>query len=169
MRAVWSGASSNAFRHDRRVSFNQPLAGGENFLVQPRGGIARDAYVVHLLQRDARRTQAIIDRLRRKSRAMLDAIEALFLDGRDQFAVFDERGRRVTMECIDAENVQGLKGRIGQADNGEDGTKSDQCPGVSTFKSCLKSQACHWSFGRAGYRLALPPGFWFLQSSGKRF
>ena len=61
--------------------------------------------MIQLSNRDSRRTQAILDRLRGKSGAVLDAIEALFFDGGDQLSIFDERGRRITVIGVDAENV----------------------------------------------------------------
>src|SRR2546423_527336 len=73
--------------------------------VSMRGRLARYANMIQLSNRDSRRTQAILDRLRGKSGAVLDAIESLFFDGGDQLAVFDERGRRITVICIYAEDV----------------------------------------------------------------
>ena len=70
------------------------------------GWVARNAHVLNFTNLDSRGTQAILDRLRRKSGIVLDAIEALFFDGGDQFAVSYERGGRITVICIDAEDVQ---------------------------------------------------------------
>ena len=73
--------------------------------MQMRRRIARDAHVLNLFDVDARSAQTILNRLCRKAGAVLDAIEALFLDGRDQPAVFDQRCRRVTVICIDSKDV----------------------------------------------------------------
>jgi len=78
---------------------------GQNLFVQMGAGVARNADVVDLLNPDSRRAQAILDRLSGKSGAVLDAIEALFFDGANQLTVFDERGGRITVICIDAEDV----------------------------------------------------------------
>ena len=73
--------------------------------MQVRRRIARDAHVLNLFDVDARRAQTILNRPRGKAGAVLDAIEALFLDGRDQPTVFDQRRRRITVIGIDAEDV----------------------------------------------------------------
>ena len=69
------------------------------------GGVAQNAYVFNFFNRDTGRAQTIFDRLRGKSGAVLDAIEALFFDRGDELAVLDERGGRITVICIDAEDV----------------------------------------------------------------
>ena len=77
-----------------------------------RGRLARDANVIQISNRDSRRTQAILNRLRGKSGAVLDAIEALFFDGGYELAIFDEGGRRITVISIDAEDVHRKYGTV---------------------------------------------------------
>lgn len=50
--------------------------------------------------------EAVLNRLRGKTRAVLDAIEAFFFDSRDQTVVANNRSRRISVICINAENVQ---------------------------------------------------------------
>ena len=69
------------------------------------GGVARNAQMFNFFNRDTGRAQTILDRLLGKSGAVLDAIEALFFSGGDKRAVFDERGCRITVICIDAKDV----------------------------------------------------------------
>ena len=75
-----------------------------------RSRVTRNAQMLDFANLDSRRTQAILDRLRWKSGAVLDAIEALFFDRGDELAVLDERGGRITVICIDAEDVHSLLG-----------------------------------------------------------
>jgi hypothetical protein len=53
---------------------------------------------------NARFAQAITNGLRWKAGPMLYAAEALLLGGRDKFAVADQRGSWIGMECIKAQN-----------------------------------------------------------------
>lgn len=64
--------------------------GVQNFLVQMRRRIARDADVAHLFKPHARRIETVTNRLLGETGAMFDAIEALFFDRGDQSAVFDD-------------------------------------------------------------------------------
>lgn len=61
--------------------------------------------MINLLDSDARGAQAILDGLGRKTRAVLDAIEALFFDGRDKPAVAHDRRRCITVISVYAEDV----------------------------------------------------------------
>src|SRR5712692_8165697 len=67
--------------------------------------VARNADVLDGFDPDSRSLQAILNRLCRKAGAVLHAIEALFLDSGDNSAVFDQRGRRVPVISVNAENV----------------------------------------------------------------
>ena len=62
----------------------------ENLLVQVRRRIARDTDVVHVLESHACFFETVTNRLRGETRAVLDAVEAFFLDRGDQSAVFDD-------------------------------------------------------------------------------
>ena len=54
---------------------------------------------------NSRRTQAVLDRLRGKPRAVLDAIEALFFNRGNQLAVAHNGRRRVTVISVYAKDV----------------------------------------------------------------
>ena len=60
--------------------------------------------MLHIGERDARFAQAIGDRLRGKAGPMLDAAEALLLRRRDELAVAHERGRRIAVKGVEAED-----------------------------------------------------------------
>ena len=77
----------------------------ENLLMQVRRRIARDADVVHVLEPYVRCFETVTDRLLGETRAMFDAIEALFLGGGDQSAVFDDCRRSIAVIRVDSENV----------------------------------------------------------------
>ncbi len=77
----------------------------QNLLVQVRRRIARDADVVHVLESHAGGIEAVTDRLFGKTRAVLDAIEALFFGGGDQSAVFDDCRRSIAVIRVDSEDV----------------------------------------------------------------
>jgi hypothetical protein len=57
--------------------------------MQMRGRVARYANVIDVFDRNPCRRETIAQSSRRKSRAMLDAVEALFLSGRHDPSVFD--------------------------------------------------------------------------------
>jgi len=86
-------------------TINHAPGASQNPLMQMRGGVARNADVLDFLNPNSGRAQAILNRLSGKSGAVLDAIETLFFGGRDQLAVFDERGGCIAVICIDAEDV----------------------------------------------------------------
>lgn len=77
----------------------------QDFLVQMRRRIARDADMVHIFQPHVRRCETVTDGLLGKARAVFDAIEALFLGRGDQSAVFDDCRRSIAVICVDSENV----------------------------------------------------------------
>jgi len=77
----------------------------QDLLVQVRRRIARDANVVHLFEPHACRFETVANRLLGKTRAMLDAIEALFLSRGDQSTVFDDCRRSIAVVRVDSENV----------------------------------------------------------------
>ena len=77
----------------------------ENFLVQVRRWIARDADVVHLFEPHAGRFETVTNCLLGEARAVLDAIETLFLRRGDQSAVLDDCRRSIAVIRVDSENV----------------------------------------------------------------
>lgn len=80
-------------------------SGVQNFLVQVGRRIARDADVVHVFEPHGGRFETVTNRLLGEARAMLDAIETLFLGRADQSAVFDDGRRSIAVIRVDSENV----------------------------------------------------------------
>ena len=70
--------------------------------------IPRDADVLDLFDVDTCDAQTLLDRLRGKAGAVLDASEALFFGGGNKLTVFDQRRRRITVICIETENIHFL-------------------------------------------------------------
>ena len=66
-----------------------------------------DRDVIDVGHRDPGLAQTECDRLRGKAGPVLDAAEALLFRGRDQFAVTNERRRRIAMETVETENDHG--------------------------------------------------------------
>jgi hypothetical protein len=93
-------------RNRHPVSIHKTLTRRENLLVQPRGRIARNAYVFDLVNRDACPVEAVLNGPARKPRTMLDAIEALFFHRSDYFAVANDGRRRVAVIRVYPEDVQ---------------------------------------------------------------
>src|SRR6266498_3662693 len=85
-------------------SVAKPSRREQNLLVQVRRRIARDADVIDFFNPNSRRPQTILDRLRGKTRTMLDAIEPLFFDRGNQLTIADDRRGRITVISIYAEN-----------------------------------------------------------------
>ena len=73
--------------------------------MQVRRGISRDANVRDIFNGDPGDGQAVFNRLGWKTGAMLDAIEPFLFNGGNQPAIANNRGRRIAVICIDAENV----------------------------------------------------------------
>ena len=68
--------------------------------------ISRNADVIDLVNSDPSGFETITNRLCRETRAVLDAIEAFFLDGSYDSAILDDGCRRIAVICIDSENVK---------------------------------------------------------------
>ena len=88
-----------------RLHVARPGAQGAQELrpeVRPR--VARDGDVVEVARLDPGVGKAPARGLCRKPRAMLDPVEPLLLGGRDELAVEDERGCRVTVVGVQAED-----------------------------------------------------------------
>src|SRR5439155_19695301 len=64
-------------------------------------------HVVEFPGGDPRRGQDVLDRADREPEVVLLAREALFLRGRDEHAVLQERGRRIVEKTGDPEDVHG--------------------------------------------------------------
>ena len=79
--------------------------GLQKFRSEARAGIARDGDVVYFADRDSSGVQAVADRGRRKSRRVLHAVKALFLDGSDQAAVRNDRRGGIAVVGIDSQDV----------------------------------------------------------------
>ena len=98
-----NAAMAQALQHVARAD-----AGGQDIgeLAPAIGGIvAVDRDMLHVGERDAGFPEAVADRFARKAAPVLDAAEALLLDGSDEVAVLDEAGRRVGVIGVEAENV----------------------------------------------------------------
>jgi len=83
-------------RHAQRV---------KKFCAQPRVRVSRHGNVIDVREREARFLQAITNRLRGKSRRVLHAVEAFFLDCGDEPAVADDRRRSVPVVRIDPKYI----------------------------------------------------------------
>src|SRR5213596_904262 len=75
----------------------------EYFPPQPRVGVSRHGHVVDFRARQTRLFQTIADRLRGKSRGILDAVKSLLFDGGDQTAVAHNRRGSVSVVGINPE------------------------------------------------------------------
>ena len=78
----------------------------QEFLVEVRRRVTRDADVVEFGWCDAGRIEAIADRQGGKTRAMFLAIESFFFRSSDQLAIANNRSRRIPVVGIDSQNVQ---------------------------------------------------------------
>src|SRR5262249_44734985 len=78
----------------------------QNFLVQVRGRIPRNANVVEFLNRDVGSLQAIADCGRREPGTVLLAVEAFFLYGSDQMTILYDRGRGIAVVRVNSQDVQ---------------------------------------------------------------
>ena len=67
--------------------------------------VAVDRDVVDVAQGDAGFGQAIADRFAGKATPVLDPPEPLLLDGRNQFAILHQAGRRVGVKGVEAQDV----------------------------------------------------------------
>ena len=83
----------------------EALSGVKDLFVQVCRRIARDTDMVHILEPNVCGFKTVTDRVFREAGAMLDAIEAFFLDGGYQSAVFDDGRCSVAVIGVDAENV----------------------------------------------------------------
>ena len=81
-----------AARHTRRRM--------QDLLVQMRRRIARNADMIDLVQADSRGLHTVANRLRRKPRAVLEAVEAFLLHRRDQLPVDDQRRAGVAVVSV---------------------------------------------------------------------
>src|SRR5438552_14886502 len=79
--------------------------GIERLCAQSRPRVSWNGDVVNLGNRDAGLTKAVTHRVGRKSRGVLDAIEALLLGRGHELTVADDGGRGVPMVGVDAEDV----------------------------------------------------------------
>jgi hypothetical protein len=70
--------------------------------------VAANGHVVHVSAVDASDVEAAPDGLCREARHVLDALEALFLNGRYEIAVFKQNGGYISMIGIDTENIHDL-------------------------------------------------------------
>jgi hypothetical protein len=61
--------------------------------------------VFDLLDVDLRLSQTVLNRLSRKTGAMLDAIKAFFLDRGDDTPIFDQASSGVAVICVNAKNI----------------------------------------------------------------
>jgi hypothetical protein len=73
--------------------------------MQVRRGVARNANMLDLFNVNAGSFQAVAHRLRGKSRTVLHAIEAFFFNRGEQFSIFDDRRRCITVICVYPEDV----------------------------------------------------------------
>src|SRR5215813_11519876 len=115
VRSVFDGNSSNCRLFPRRGHLFCSAAGSkQDFLVQVRRWVSRNADVIDGFNPDAGGLQAVTNRFSRKAGAMFEAIEALFFSRSDQFAITDNRRRRITMIGVYSENdhVKNLELRI---------------------------------------------------------
>src|ERR1019366_5922543 len=78
----------------------------QNFLVQVRGGIPRNANMVELINRDVGSLQAIADCGSREPSTVLLAVEPFFLYGRDTLTILYDRGRGVAVVSVNSQDVQ---------------------------------------------------------------
>src|SRR6516162_6964530 len=79
--------------------------GKEEFGGKPRLRISRHRHMVDLTDRYAGFLQAVTDRSGRETGGVLDAVEALFLNGGDQSSVTNEGRRGIAVVSVDPENV----------------------------------------------------------------
>src|SRR6516165_74928 len=79
--------------------------GKEEFGGKPRVRISRHRHMVDLTDRYAGFLQAVADRSRGEPGGVLDAVEALFFNGGDQFSVTNEGRRGIAVVSVDPENV----------------------------------------------------------------
>src|SRR5881227_896820 len=105
MRGAGGGRSYQLIRDRKGLAIQHSLTSGKDLPVQTGRGVTRDAKVFDLINTDARCAQAVSNRLRRKTRAVLDAIKAFFFNRRDQLAVANDRRRRIAVICVYAEDV----------------------------------------------------------------
>ena len=76
----------------------------QDLFVYMRRRITRDADVFDVFNGNAGSLQAVTDGLSGKAGAVLLAIEALLFNGGNKLAVSNQRRRRVTVKCVDAED-----------------------------------------------------------------
>src|SRR5437588_2682015 len=92
--------NSDAFPRERRHAQRV-----KKLCTQPRERISRHGNLMDVGECEARFLKAITDRLRGKSRRVLHAVEAFFLDRSDEPAVRDNRRRSVPVVRIDPKNI----------------------------------------------------------------
>src|SRR5207302_8673117 len=97
------GASARDRGHAQRIEYFPP---------QPRVGVSRHGHVVDFRERQTRLFQTIADRLRGKSRGILDAVKSLLFDGGDQTAVAHNRRGSVSVVGINPEDVHRAINRV---------------------------------------------------------
>ena len=71
--------------------------------------LAVEGDMIHLLEAEASGSEAIIDGFGGQTGPMFDPAEAFFFCGRDEFSVAHEASGRISVICVNAENVCHLR------------------------------------------------------------
>src|SRR6187399_2700213 len=113
--------------------------------------VARDPDVVDLVGSDAGHFQAGSNRLRRKTRDVLDPAEPLFFDGGDELTVADQDRGDVSVVRVDAENIHEMSALRSRGLPTSVRTSDAATVGVND-SALTPAVHCAWTVARASRR-----------------